>query len=605
MAPPGPSSPHKPRSGGTTRRKGLKLTQSNPSAGTSTHDVVKQSARPAFPLAAFLWPTKDGTSQWIVLPLLLMVVGLFRWAAGLWGYSGFNSPPMHGDFEAQRHWMEITTGLPVSQWYFYDLPWWGLDYPPLTAYHSWLLGKIGSLINAQWFELDTSRRLDLSSLKVYMRATVLASEYLAYVVPVVLLSRRLNQSNLTHSIALVAILLQPSTILIDHAHFQYNTVMLGFFAFSILGLISQHRLAASFCFVLALSFKQMGLYYAPAVFAVLLGSCVFPRQAPVAFVSIGAVTILSFALVFAPLLLGAAWDAYRGLPLPAWDAYPHPITSTLFAFVPPLQPLLPPNSHFLTPLLVQLDQSVHRIFPFARGLFEDKVANIWCTLNIVYKLKHLPTALLQRASLLLTLTAVSPPSLILFKNPAATVSVLFPCLAATAWGFFMCAFQVHEKSVLLPLFPMTLLLATKRGLTPSIRAWVGWANAIGAWTMFPLIKRDELRVPYMVLTALWAWLLGLPPFSLNVYKGKGEESLSLLVRAIHLLFYALMLAWHIVEALVDPPPGKPDLWIVINVGIGAAGFGLCYLWCLWLAAKNAGYLEGSSKKSPAPKGKEN
>jgi len=49
---------------------------------------------------------------------------------------------MYGDFEAQRHWMELTIHLPVSLWYFYDLQWWGLDYPPLTAYHSWLLGKM-------------------------------------------------------------------------------------------------------------------------------------------------------------------------------------------------------------------------------------------------------------------------------------------------------------------------------------------------------------------------------------------------------------------------------------------------------------------------------
>lgn len=55
---------------------------------------------------------------------------------------GFQTPPMHGDYEAQRHWMEITTQLPVSEWYFYDLQYWGLDYPPLTAYHSWLLGKM-------------------------------------------------------------------------------------------------------------------------------------------------------------------------------------------------------------------------------------------------------------------------------------------------------------------------------------------------------------------------------------------------------------------------------------------------------------------------------
>ena len=43
---------------------------------------------PAFPLAAFLWPTKGLTSQWVVLPSVLMIVGLFRWCVGLWGYSG-------------------------------------------------------------------------------------------------------------------------------------------------------------------------------------------------------------------------------------------------------------------------------------------------------------------------------------------------------------------------------------------------------------------------------------------------------------------------------------------------------------------------------------
>lgn len=43
---------------------------------------------PSFPLAAFLWPARTSSSQWEVLPLILMVVGLFRWAAGLWGYSG-------------------------------------------------------------------------------------------------------------------------------------------------------------------------------------------------------------------------------------------------------------------------------------------------------------------------------------------------------------------------------------------------------------------------------------------------------------------------------------------------------------------------------------
>lgn len=49
---------------------------------------------------------------------------------------------MYGDYEAQRHWMELTIHLPIRQWYTYDLQYWGLDYPPLTAYISWLCGIV-------------------------------------------------------------------------------------------------------------------------------------------------------------------------------------------------------------------------------------------------------------------------------------------------------------------------------------------------------------------------------------------------------------------------------------------------------------------------------
>ena len=49
---------------------------------------------------------------------------------------------MYGDYEAQRHWMELTWHLPIQQWYTYDLQYWGLDYPPLTAYISWICGAM-------------------------------------------------------------------------------------------------------------------------------------------------------------------------------------------------------------------------------------------------------------------------------------------------------------------------------------------------------------------------------------------------------------------------------------------------------------------------------
>ncbi len=129
------STPHKPR------KKKRQLVRSNTLTDIAKVEPGSDHINPEFNLVSFLLPAR-GKSQWISVPLILIFTGLFRWALGVWGYSGQGIPPMHGDFEAQRHWMEVTQHTPVSMWYFYDLPYWGLDYPPLTAYHSWICGKM-------------------------------------------------------------------------------------------------------------------------------------------------------------------------------------------------------------------------------------------------------------------------------------------------------------------------------------------------------------------------------------------------------------------------------------------------------------------------------
>jgi alpha-1,3-glucosyltransferase len=161
-------------------------------------------------------------------------------------------------------------------------------------------------------------------------------------------------------------------------------------------------------------------------------------------------------------------------------------------------------------------------------------------------------------------------------------------MSCVSWGFFLFSFQVHEKSVLLPLLPMTLSLAGDSGLNKENRAWVGLANILGSWTMYPLLKREELSVPYAVMTLLWAYLVGLPPLSFETYRSRSalEDSnsqfeLNIFTKLLHFAFYIAMIAWHILEAFVEPLPGKPDLWVVLNALIGAGGFGIIYLWCMW------------------------
>eukprot|EP00951_Prasinocladus_malaysianus_P048170 scaffold655430_cov70-Prasinocladus_malaysianus.AAC.1 len=84
-------------------------------------------------------------------------------------------PPTYGDYEAQRHWMEITINTPPSQWYIdtvsNNLTYWGLDYPPLSAYQSWVYGKAISLVEPEAVALTTSRGYETASSKRLMRAS--------------------------------------------------------------------------------------------------------------------------------------------------------------------------------------------------------------------------------------------------------------------------------------------------------------------------------------------------------------------------------------------------------------------------------------------------
>jgi hypothetical protein len=51
---------------------------------------------------------------WIALFTAALVA---RCAVAALPYSGMNQPPKFGDYEAQRHWMELTLHTPLREWY--------------------------------------------------------------------------------------------------------------------------------------------------------------------------------------------------------------------------------------------------------------------------------------------------------------------------------------------------------------------------------------------------------------------------------------------------------------------------------------------------------
>ncbi|KAF1794690.1 Glycosyl transferase, ALG6/ALG8 [Phytophthora cactorum] len=242
---------------------------------------------------------------WLVWMLLVLI----RWLVGLHSYSGEHTPPMFGDYEAQRHWMEITINLPISDWYFNttsnDLLYWGLDYPPLTAYVSYLFGRVAHVTEPAMVELTTSRGYESATSKVLMRTSVLLCDIALFI---------------------------PAIYSVARAIYGNEQWTRRFTALGVALILQGHEFLGSICYCLALNFKQMALYYAPAF------------------------VIATFALMWFPF---CAYSSTK------------------------------------ENCLSMIAQVVHRIFPFGRGLFEDKVANFWCIADFVLKIRRNVTPALQ------------------------------------------------------------------------------------------------------------------------------------------------------------------------------------------------------------------
>jgi alpha-1,3-glucosyltransferase len=357
---------------------------------------------------------------------LLIALGLVcRVCVALWGHSGYSSPPMHGDFEAQRHWLEITTSLPVGEWYKHtklnDLQYWGLDYPPLTAYVSWMFGWAASHITPQLVELTSSRGYEQLDGRVFMRASVIICDTVL-LIPVVksicceiVSCNRRSGFDVTISnwwLYTLSCILLPGLLLIDHGHFQYNGVCL---ALALYGgfLISRDRdILGSVYFCLSLNFKQMSLYYAPVFFCCLLRKC---------FVQPGIA-----AKIGKLLTLGVTVMAVFGILWAPFCVYHHPEDTCVSSLL----------------------QVLHRQFPFSRGIFEDKVANIWYAVSVAVDFRaFLSHSLLLRASLLLTLTLLAPTCYFLLTTPVTLVTFLLAMINSSL-AFFLASFQVRGSRII-------------------------------------------------------------------------------------------------------------------------------------------------------------
>lgn len=468
---------------------------------------------------------------WSLVTLSVLLGVAVRWGVSFNSYSGAAKPPMFGDYEAQRHWQEVTYNLPMQEWYFNttenDLNYWGLDYPPLTAYHSFICAYVAKMINPEWVKLHKSRGYESPAHKLFMRATVLVADLLIYIPAVILYCLHLSHGSPRKKVCiLLCTLLYPGLILIDYGHFQYNGVSLGLALLAVTALGLGWDALGSMAFCLALSYKQMELYHALPFFCYLLGKCFrqgILGQGLFLLVRIGCTVLLALALCWLPFLS----DPGQAL------------------------------------------QVVRRIFPVARGLFEDKVANTWCSLNVLIKIRNILSSDSQLyLSLVCTLLAVVPSSLRLLTKPTFWQFKL--ALVNSSLAFFLFSYQVHEKSILLASMPACLLLSD----LPLISIWLLQTST---FSMLPLFLKDGLLVPYVVTSLAFHYF---SMFLLSPLKHSSEADLKM--EAYRKIFFCLpkldlgcivrwkfyisilaMATLSIASVTVTPPPHLPDLFPVV------------------------------------------
>lgn len=438
--------------------------------------------------------------------------------------------------------MEVSLNVPVADWYRNtsenDLTYWGLDYPPLSGYTSWLFGKLVQAVEPEAVRLHSSRGFETSASRAAMRFTVILGDMLVFFPALIFVSQchykhpgSAHERTVVASRKLVAVvafcITLPSLILIDHGHFQYNGVSLGFFLLSVALFMRQKDAlgAASFC--MSIYFKHMGLYYGLAVLSFLASRLV----------NILREHGLGNAVIFASKVFLSI------------------ILTSLISFWPWI---------FEKELLTQV---LDRLFPLSRGLFEDKVANVWCSISVLVKLKHLlEPDLLFKFCAAITVLASLPFCAAVAIRPSSGCLLL--SASGCALSAYLFSYQVHEKQILIPLMPLCIMY----GKYPLLSAW---ASVVATSSMFPLLLREGLLLPYVASLSIH---LATVSSTCDLNSSSRKRYVVPLVR----LSFAVGVILHIALIFGNPPKVAPDIFVLLNTGYACAHLCLIYTVMVYL-----------------------
>eukprot|EP00917_Polyrhabdina_sp_WS-2016_P015293 GHVP01033296.1.p1 GENE.GHVP01033296.1~~GHVP01033296.1.p1 ORF type:complete len:717 (+),score=96.52 GHVP01033296.1:1498-3648(+) len=522
---------------------------------------------------------------------------LIRLLAGLAPYSGMASPPKFGDFEAHRHWMEITNSLPVSEWYLdssrNNLQYWGIDYPPLSAYHAKLIGLIGSLVLGKSpFLLGTSHGYESESLTIFMRLVNVFAEIIVLWpavwklteeifcrIYVFMGSSRNFKDDITRKRIILSfiVLLSPPLLFIDHMHFQFNNISLGALIWSLVFFARQQFSYSLSAYLMAVLFKQTFLYLVVVFGGAFVSTLIvdifrigtfrfryvvlkstneaqsrFLRLISVSFV-VGLVTLLPFFVVEIP----------RDVSIPTGESFFEKIAYAIFG----------KSSYSLFAIL-------HRVFPVNRGLYEDLPSNFWVLINPIFKAKKLAESFRYRkviVQLCTVATCCSQFRPLLILASTQNLKSLISCLVQGSLGFFLFSYHVHEKAILIPVFLCSFLIPYERTMGFSTILIL-----VSSSSLVPLALQEGSLLSF--LSVIFTFAIATLQLSQNFQSDFKplRSQLTLKKDTIHQILAALCAVCSVLYTLficaqIPPLPNYPYLWKHIHSSIHSFTFIFTYV----------------------------
>ncbi|XP_074565418.1 dolichyl pyrophosphate Glc1Man9GlcNAc2 alpha-1,3-glucosyltransferase [Curcuma longa] len=395
------------------------------------------------------------------------------------------------DFEVHRHWLALTSSVPLRRWYSdTSAPCCTLDYPPLFAYFQRLLA-----LPATSLGLHPSGLLHLSPsppssaplpVLLYLRLSVIVTDLVFLLAAARLARRRLPIAR--RSIVLVLLLWSPALLIVDHIHFQYNGYLLGILLLSLSFLEEGKDLAGGIAFAVLICSKHLFLVAAPLYFVYLLRNYCRGSlwKASGRFLTMGGVVGAVFVAAFGPFF-------YYG----------------------------------------QIQQVLGRLFPFGRGLCHAYWApNFWVFYIVIDKLLaivlsklgfDIPApeasftgglvgnsshfAVLPQVTPLITfvmvLLSMSPCLIKAFQKPQAKHLIRWVAYAFTCG--FMFGWHVHEKASLH--FTIPLAIISMDSLDDARHYFL--LSIVSCYSMFPLLFEPQeypIKVLLLALYAIAMWI---------------------------------------------------------------------------------------------------